>query len=203
MSERAAPTGKAATQERILVAATALFLEQGYEQTTVQEVADRAGVSRATVFWHFSEKAALFREAFSRLLQPFRESVGRDLDDLEPAKRLEELMAASERFARDHLPEIGALVRWAIESPEFRPTVLTALYDLNQRFGGAITQAVAEMAPPGRDPKLLAGGLWLAFDGNLLLSIFDPSPTSAGMDERSAAVAELARLIQSLSAPSD
>jgi len=191
-----APTGKAATQERILAAATALFIEQGYEQTTVQEVANRAGVSRATVFWHFSEKAALFRESFSRLLQPFRESLERDLDDLPPAKRLDEQMAASDRFARDHHEEIGAFVRWAVESPDFRETVLTALFDLNQRFAGAITQTIAEMAPPGHDPKLLAGGINLAFDANLLLSLFDPSPR--GMDERAAAVAELTNVIKKL-----
>jgi AcrR family transcriptional regulator len=195
------PTGKAATQERILAAATALFIEQGYEQTTVQEVADRAGVSRATVFWHFSEKAALFRESFSRLLQPFRASLERDLSDLEPAKRLEEQMAASDRFAREHRDEVGAFVRWAVESPAFREHVITALFDLNQRFAGVLTQTVADLAPRGYDPKLLAGGIMLAFDANLLLSLFDLSPR--GMDERGAAVAELTRLVQALAGPSD
>ena len=55
--------GKAATQNRILQAAGALFLERGYENTTIADVAEMAGVSRATVFWHFSDKAGLFREA--------------------------------------------------------------------------------------------------------------------------------------------
>ena len=191
-----APTGKAATQERILAAATELFIGQGYEQTTVQEVADRAGVSRATVFWHFSEKAALFREAFSRLVQPFRESLARDLDDLEPAKRLQEQMAASDRFAREHREEISAFVRWAVESPAFRETVITTLLDLNQRFAGAITQSVAELVPTGQDPKLLASAIMLAFDANLLLSFFDPSPR--GMDERGAAVEALTSLVRNL-----
>jgi AcrR family transcriptional regulator len=200
VEEATVPTGKAATQERILAAATSLFIEQGYEQTTVQEVADRAGVSRATVFWHFSEKAALFRESFSRLLQPFRASLERDLSDLEPGKRLEEQIEASDRFAREHSAEIGAFVRWAVESPAFREYVITALFDLNQRFAGAITQTVAELAPRGHDPKLLAGGLNLAFDANLLLSLFDPSPR--GIDERGAAVGELTRLIKSLGAKS-
>ena len=192
------PTGKAATQERILAAATHLFISQGYEQTTVQEVADRAGVSRATVFWHFSEKAALFRESFSRLLQPFRNSLERDLSGLEPAKQLEELMAMSEGFARDHLEEIGAFVRWAVESPAFRETVVTAALDLNQRFAGAITQTVAELAPAGYDARLLASGIMLAFDANLLLTFFDAS--QRGMDERGAAVAEITRLVQDLGA---
>ena len=149
---------------------------------------------RATVFWHFSEKAALFRESFSRLLQPFRESLEQDPGSLEPAKRLEELIATSERFARDHQTEIAAFVHWAFELPAFRETVVTALLDLNRRFSGAITQAVAELAPAGFDPQQLATGIMLAFDGNLILSFFDPSPERT--EERRAAVRELTRLVQ-------
>ena len=76
-----------------------------------------------------SDGAALFREAFSRLLLPFRASLERDLSDLPPGKRLEEQIEASERFAREHSPEIGAFVRWAVESPAFREHVITALFD--------------------------------------------------------------------------
>jgi len=184
------PTGKAATQDRILAASTALFIECGYENTTVQDVANRAGVSRATVFWHFSEKAALFRESFSRLCEPFRASLDRDWSGVEPGKRLHEQIAMSDQFARDHSSEISAFVRWAVESPEFRDTVIATLFDLNQRFSAAIGETVAELAPVGHDAKLLATGLTLAFDANLLLSVFDPAPR--GVEERSAAVSALA-----------
>ncbi len=83
-------TGKAATQQRILEAASRLFVTRGFEGTTISEVADAAGVSRATVFWHFSDKAGLFREAFSLLVKPFRDSLERDLSSLTPEKRLVE-----------------------------------------------------------------------------------------------------------------
>ena len=187
------PTGKAATQERILVAATELFIGRGYDKTTVQDVADLAGVSRATVFWHFSDKGGLFREAFSRVLSPFRDSLARDLSHIDPGKRVEEQIAASDRFARDHRVEVTAFLRWALESPDFRENVITTLLDLNQRFAGALTQTLAEVAPANHDPKLLATGLMLAFDASLILSLFDPSEKNA--EERSAAVAELAKLL--------
>ncbi len=44
---------------RILDAARALFADRGVEQVTVAEVAQRAGVARATVFNHFTSKHAL------------------------------------------------------------------------------------------------------------------------------------------------
>lgn len=44
----------------ILAAATALFLERGYDRTSLARVADKAGVSKATLFKQFPTKASLF-----------------------------------------------------------------------------------------------------------------------------------------------
>jgi len=44
----------------ILLAATALFLELGYDRTSLARIAERSGVSRATLFKQFPTKAALF-----------------------------------------------------------------------------------------------------------------------------------------------
>lgn len=44
----------------IVAAATALFLELGYDRTSLARVAERSGVSRATLFKQFPTKAALF-----------------------------------------------------------------------------------------------------------------------------------------------
>ena len=186
-------TGKAATQERILAAATDLFMSRGFERTTMSDIAERAGVSRATVFWHFSEKAGLFRESFSRLLAPFRESLERNFADVPPRKRLEEQLAMSQQFANAHRDDISAFVRWAVESPDLREGVITTLFDLNQRFAGALTQIVSDIVPPSRDAKLLATAIMLAFDAHLLLSVFDQRPQAA--EERSAAIQSLASLI--------
>lgn len=44
----------------IVAAATALFLELGYDRTSLARIAERSGVSRATLFKQFPTKAALF-----------------------------------------------------------------------------------------------------------------------------------------------
>ena len=41
---------------RLVEAALGLFIEKGYEQTTVVEIADRAGVTKSTFFRHFPDK---------------------------------------------------------------------------------------------------------------------------------------------------
>ncbi|MGV9940778.1 TetR/AcrR family transcriptional regulator [Streptomyces sp. NPDC003401] len=50
---------KAATRQAIADAALRLFLERGYDQVSIRDIADAADVSTATVFKHFSGKEAL------------------------------------------------------------------------------------------------------------------------------------------------
>ncbi|BCJ33414.1 TetR family transcriptional regulator [Actinocatenispora thailandica] len=59
------------TTERLIVAAVDLFGEQGYDATTVAQIAERAGVTKSTFFRHFSDKRELLvagQETLSRLL---------------------------------------------------------------------------------------------------------------------------------------
>lgn len=47
------------TRSRIGQAALRLFLQQGYADTTIDQIAEAAGVSRRTVFHHFATKDAM------------------------------------------------------------------------------------------------------------------------------------------------
>ncbi|MFC8672161.1 TetR/AcrR family transcriptional regulator [Streptomyces griseorubiginosus] len=49
-------------RDRLYGTAVELFVEQGYEATTMEHIADRADVSRATVFNHFAQKAGILEE---------------------------------------------------------------------------------------------------------------------------------------------
>ncbi len=186
-------SGKAATQERILQAATALFLEQGYEQTTVAQVAERAGVSRATVFWHFSDKAGLFREAFNRLVEPFRRSIDQGLEESDPEERLKELLTRYPDFIAEHREAILGFVRWAMEAQDFRRSLVDTLLDMHQRYIGAITETLAEIVPEGEDPRALAVALMGLIDIDTVLSVVDDSERRS--DERKAAVDAVARIL--------
>src|SRR3954469_15561966 len=58
-------------RERLVVAAIDLFTEQGYDATTVAQIAQRAGVTKSTFFRHFPDKRELLvagQDALSRLL---------------------------------------------------------------------------------------------------------------------------------------
>src|ERR1700747_4652 len=58
-------------RERMVMAAVDLFTEQGYDATTVAQIAERAGVTKSTFFRHFPDKRELLvagQETLSRLL---------------------------------------------------------------------------------------------------------------------------------------
>jgi AcrR family transcriptional regulator len=57
---------KRETRERILDAAIACFVERGFDATTMDAIAERADVARATVFNHFADKQALLADYLGR-----------------------------------------------------------------------------------------------------------------------------------------
>ena len=57
------PGGRSARKRRaIMEAATASFLRDGYRNTSMDQVAADAAVSKQTVYKHFADKQQLFRE---------------------------------------------------------------------------------------------------------------------------------------------
>jgi TetR/AcrR family transcriptional regulator len=59
------------TRDLILDAAESLFASQGYQATTIKQVAAVVGVQGPALYKHFASKRALFEEVLERLFTPF------------------------------------------------------------------------------------------------------------------------------------
>lgn len=75
---RGAPTPRTRRKEarpaELVAAALALFVEKGYAATSVEEVAQRAGVSKGTLFLYFASKEELFKAVVrANVSAPLRE----------------------------------------------------------------------------------------------------------------------------------
>jgi AcrR family transcriptional regulator len=101
-------------RERLVVAAVDLFVEQGYDATTVAQIAERAGLTKSTFFRHFPDKRELLvagQEVLSRLLA---EGIAAAPDDAGP---LEAVAAGLERASNSMGPlnrELGPRLRAAV-----------------------------------------------------------------------------------------
>lgn len=80
------------TSERLVAAAFELFAERGYDDTTVDDIAARAGVGRTTFFRHYGSKEAVIFPAHDDLLARITARLGlaaassRDLAVVEAAR---------------------------------------------------------------------------------------------------------------------
>ena len=66
---------KAATRERIMQAAMAVFAERGYQATSVDDIARRAGSSKGGVYFHFANKQSIFEALINELVSQLEGSV--------------------------------------------------------------------------------------------------------------------------------
>jgi AcrR family transcriptional regulator len=80
VSSTIAPTRRrlpaAERRELILDAAIDAFADTGYHQTSLEEVARRAGVSKALIYDHFPSKQELYRELLETYVHELLERVG-------------------------------------------------------------------------------------------------------------------------------
>ena len=98
------------SREAILEAATEVFAELGYNQTTLQLVGARSGLSRGTPGYFFGSKEALYRAVLDRAFREAREALLRADEEIRSANLDEE-----ESFRRS----IGAYIEFLAAHPRF------------------------------------------------------------------------------------
>ncbi|MDF3011306.1 MAG: TetR/AcrR family transcriptional regulator [Burkholderiales bacterium] len=76
------------TRTRILDAAEALFMQHGFEGTSMRQLTSRAGVNLAAVNYHFGSKDALIQAVFRRRLDPMNTARIAELAKLEASGSL-------------------------------------------------------------------------------------------------------------------
>jgi TetR/AcrR family transcriptional regulator, mexJK operon transcriptional repressor len=87
--------------DRILDAAEELFLRQGYEATTIEEIAARIGATKRTIYVRFDDKARLFRAVVARVLRARRPRLNTIGPDRTLQERLADIGAAVLRYILD------------------------------------------------------------------------------------------------------
>lgn len=63
------------TEEKILKAATAIFISKGFEGCTTREIAKQSGINIALINYYFCSKKELFKQVFKSVMKEFSASM--------------------------------------------------------------------------------------------------------------------------------
>jgi AcrR family transcriptional regulator len=137
---------------RLQAAAWALYGEQGYDSTTVAEIAERAGLTKRTFFRHFADKREVLFSGAQELEQLFVSEVARAPDSSSP---LEAVAGA--------LDAVAAMFEGGRAYAAVRQQIIAANPELQEReliklasLAGAVAEALRRRGVPDSAAALTA-----------------------------------------------
>jgi AcrR family transcriptional regulator len=91
---------KTEMRQRIIDASIEMFLQEGYEKTSIRNIAEKIEYSPATIYLYYKDKDELLYDvqgqAFEKLYQAFKANA----KSKDPMKRLEQIMLTYVRFGK-------------------------------------------------------------------------------------------------------
>ena len=179
-----------ARHEEMLDAALDLFLEHGFELTTIEMVAARVSMTRRTVYARYADKAALFRAAVQRAIE--RQIVPQDVlagfDNGDLAKTLESV--ARLRISQVITPN-GLRLQRIINTESYRfPEIFTDNFEQSAKpvldfVAGLLDRAIAAGQIAPTDSGLAASAFMsMVVGGQVRAIVSGRVPTQAELDKK-------------------
>jgi AcrR family transcriptional regulator len=144
----------AVQRERLLAAMLRATGELGYREVSVQDVLDRAGVSRPTFYEHFENKEACFLAAFDSAATRLRERLEAAAEDGESwRERLRLSLAELLRFVAEDPDAAMSLI---VDGRAACPPALERRDELLDHFAARLDTQVRAEAPSDDAPSAIA-----------------------------------------------
>ena len=152
-----------ATRRAISQVADRLFRERGFENVTVDEIADAADVGRMTVFNHFARKEDMFFDRDEEGRETIREALRRRDPRVSP---IETLRLLAHRLIAEKTPylEFSARSEEFIETVERSKSLMARAREIRDEIAHVVSVALSECVGrvPADPDAHLAAGLLLA-----------------------------------------
>jgi TetR/AcrR family transcriptional regulator, regulator of mycofactocin system len=113
---RGRPRGTSARALELI--ALRLFTDQGFEETTVEQIATAAGVSRRTFFRYFDTKADVLWSEFDAEVETIRGLLARTPDDLPIMEGVRRAVLAANHYRAEDVPELRMRMSLLSSVPE-------------------------------------------------------------------------------------
>jgi AcrR family transcriptional regulator len=102
------------TAGRILDVAEELFASQGYDGTSLRQIADAVGIKEPGLYNHFASKQSLYEAVLHRALNPMTEALSRQLEGATGLRDYTDLPSIMTDLLAGH-PQMAALFQQALQ----------------------------------------------------------------------------------------
>lgn len=176
---------------RLERAALELYVERGFDQTTVAEIATRAGLTERTFFRHFADKREVLFAGSAILRELLTDAVGKAPADTAPIDAVAAALRASAGVFEDRRENVLRRQSVIDANPELRERELIKLATLASDIAGALRRrgvpdpAAALAAEAGMAVFKIAFERWARADGKPAL----PGIIQESLDELKAVTA--------------
>jgi len=94
-------------KNEIIDAAVSLFLDKGYEGTSMIAIAENAGLSKGGIYHHFCNKEEILVSANNRFMEPVFELMSQALSDPDPLRGLQRYIKEYLKYWSKHKQELN------------------------------------------------------------------------------------------------
>lgn len=135
-------------REEILAAATQLFGEHGFSETMTQDLADRLGVGKGTIYRHFPSKGELFLAAADRVMRSLTAEVEASIAGIgDGLERVARGVLAFLTFFAERPEYVELLIQ---ERAQFKDRTRPTYIEHREERGRKWRQVYADMKAEGR-----------------------------------------------------
>ncbi len=170
----------AARRAQLIDVGRGVFAARGYEAASVEEIAERASVSKPIVYEHFGGKEGLYAVVVDREVEHIVASIVAAVSHGSPRERLEQAALAFLTYVKERPDGFAVLLRDA--PPSKRQGEMPALmYDLADRVGGIFSELFREAGYDAKAAPIYAHALvgMVAFVGQWWTEARKPPPADA------------------------
>ncbi|MEU4898058.1 TetR/AcrR family transcriptional regulator [Streptomyces sp. NPDC044780] len=150
-------TRRQATRQKLFEAAVTLIAEQGFSATTVDEIAERAGVAKGTIYYNFASKTVLFEELLRHGIELLTASLQNAADE-------------NAEHGGSHVDALDAMIRAGLDFisryPSLTQLYVAELWRTNRAWQGTLMR-VRQRAIAAIEAELRAGVAAHEFSGDI------------------------------------
>ncbi|MFQ5857347.1 MAG: TetR/AcrR family transcriptional regulator [Anaerolineae bacterium] len=129
------------TRNTILHVASRLFVRQGYTATSIRQIAEEAGIGKATVYHHFANKEAIVLALVERDAERTRAALKAVMAERDPRRRIESAVETCLHFFSESADIIQVIHR---EVPGGRERTQAGFLDFYRQYVALLAEAIAE-----------------------------------------------------------